>query len=175
MGAVSVIASEISPRDFTDRFTALGTAHAAESIQVTARITSVISRINFSEGQDVPAGQLLVELDSKEIRADLAVAEASLQQSRSVYERSHQLADTRVISQSQLEELEAKMTRLGRQTRAIEIKYAHLPAVATAEKKATNREYLVVGWDEATLRKRGLSTRTEPVARRTALPAGASQ
>ena len=57
----------------------------------------------------MPAGQLLVELDSKEIRADLAVAEASLQQSRSQYERSRQLADTRVISQSQLEELEAKM------------------------------------------------------------------
>ena len=109
MGPVSVIASEIAARDFTDRFTALGTAKAAESIQVTARIASVISRINFTEGQDVPAGQLLVELDSKEIRADLAVAEASLQQSRSVYERSRQLADTRVISQSQLEELEAKM------------------------------------------------------------------
>ena len=34
-----------------------------------------------------------------------------------------------------LEELEAKMTRLGRQTRAIEIKYQHLPAVATAATK----------------------------------------
>ncbi len=54
-------------------------------------------------------GQLLVELDNKEIRAALAVAEASLQQSRSQYERSRKLADTRIISESQLEELEAKM------------------------------------------------------------------
>jgi len=46
-----------------------------------------------------------------------------------------------------IDELEAKMTALGRSTRAIEIKYQHLPAVATAEKKATNREFLVVGWD----------------------------
>ena len=65
IGPVSVIASEVAPRDFIDRFTALGTAHAAESIQVTARIASVISRINFTEGQDVPVGQLLVELDNK--------------------------------------------------------------------------------------------------------------
>ena len=43
--------------------------------------------------------------------------------------------------------LEEKMTRLGRETRAIEIKYQHLPAVATEEKKETNREFLVVGWD----------------------------
>ncbi len=44
-------------------------------------------------------------------------------------------------------ELEAKMIKLGRQTKAIAIKYQHLPAVATAEKKRDNREFLVVGWD----------------------------
>jgi adenine-specific DNA-methyltransferase len=47
-----------------------------------------------------------------------------------------------------LEELEAKMARLGRRTKAIAIKYQHLPAVATEEKKRDNREFLVVGWDE---------------------------
>jgi membrane fusion protein (multidrug efflux system) len=109
MAPVSVLAATVAARDFNDRFTALGTAHAAESIQVTSRISSVVSRINFTEGQEVTTGQLLVELDSKEIRADLAVAEASLQQSRSQFERSRQLADTRVISQSQIEELEANM------------------------------------------------------------------
>ena len=46
-------------------------------------------------------------------------------------------------------ELEEKMARLGRETKAIEIKYQHLPAVATAEKKEKNREFLVVGWDPA--------------------------
>ena len=48
-----------------------------------------------------------------------------------------------------LGELEEKMARLGRQTRAIEIPYQHLPAVATDEKKQRNREFLVVGWDPA--------------------------
>ena len=46
-----------------------------------------------------------------------------------------------------IDELEQKMARLGRKTRAIELRYQHLPAVATAEKKATNKEFLVVGWD----------------------------
>src|SRR5881296_1150949 len=46
-----------------------------------------------------------------------------------------------------IEELEAKMTNLGRQTKAIAIKYQHLPAVATEEKNRENREFLVVGWD----------------------------
>lgn len=46
-----------------------------------------------------------------------------------------------------IEELEAKMSKHGRQTKAIALKYQHLPAVATREKKETNREFLVVGWD----------------------------
>jgi hypothetical protein len=46
-------------------------------------------------------------------------------------------------------DLEEKMRRLGRDTRAIEIAYQHLPAVATDEKKQRNREFLVVGWDAA--------------------------
>jgi hypothetical protein len=50
-----------------------------------------------------------------------------------------------------LEELEAKMARLGRRTKAVAIKYQHLPAVSTEEKKRENREFLVVGWDESAL------------------------
>ena len=46
-------------------------------------------------------------------------------------------------------DLEEKMKRLGRETRAIEIAYQHLASVATEEKKQRNREFLVVGWDPA--------------------------
>ncbi len=54
-----------------------------------------------------------------------------------------------------IEELAAKMARFGRQTKAIAIRYQHLPAVATEEKKRENREFLVVGWDaEAPLLRR---------------------
>jgi hypothetical protein len=46
-----------------------------------------------------------------------------------------------------IEELEAKMARFGRQTKAIALRYQHLPAVATEQKKATNQEFIVVGVD----------------------------
>ncbi len=48
-----------------------------------------------------------------------------------------------------IEELEAKMARHGRRTKAIALRYQHLPAVATEEKKAANREFLVIGVDPA--------------------------
>ena len=46
-----------------------------------------------------------------------------------------------------IETLSAKMVRFGRRTKAITVKYQHLPAVATEAKKQQNREFLVVGWD----------------------------
>jgi len=46
-----------------------------------------------------------------------------------------------------VEELEGKMAKHGRRTKAIALKYQHLPAVATDEKKATNKEFIVLGVD----------------------------
>ncbi len=58
-----------------------------------------------------------------------------------------------------IDELEAKMLRFGRTTKAIEVKYQHLPAVATEEKKATNLEFLVVGWDAERVASSASATR----------------
>ncbi|WP_405234124.1 efflux RND transporter periplasmic adaptor subunit [Lentisalinibacter salinarum] len=108
-GPVTVITEVVEPRDIVDEVDAIGTVLADESVEITSRVTSIVTRIVFREGQLVDEGDLLVELENKEIRAELAVAEASLSESRSQYERARQLADTRAISASSLEELLAAM------------------------------------------------------------------
>jgi membrane fusion protein (multidrug efflux system) len=69
----------------------------------------VVTKINFDEGQIVNAGDLLIELENAEIRAQVAQAEASLRESRSQYERLKSLSETQAVSASQLEELEAEV------------------------------------------------------------------
>lgn len=118
--AVTVVATRLAPQTFTDRFTALGTARANESIEVTSRTTSIITRINFREGQKVRTGELLVELDTKEASADLALAQANLQQIDSQYRRSKTLAATQVVSAADLEQLEAQVLSARAQVRAAE-------------------------------------------------------
>ena len=59
-----------------------------------------------------------------------------------------------------IDQLEEKMKCFGRETKAIEIKYQHLPAVATEEKKRENREFLVIGWDPKSPLLRDASTRS---------------
>jgi adenine-specific DNA methylase len=52
-----------------------------------------------------------------------------------------------------LQELEQKMVRHGRATRAIEIPYARLAALSKGEKSGRDRELLVLGWDPALVRR----------------------
>lgn len=119
-GPVAVVAIPVESRPFVDRFTALGTARANESIEVTSRIASVVTRIGFEEGQQVAAGDLLVELENSDLRAQLAVAEAAQQKVHSQFERRKQLAATRVISAAELEEMAADVAMADADVRGAE-------------------------------------------------------
>ncbi len=108
-GAAKVVTAQVELRPMVDEIEALGTARANESIEIQPRIASLIDHVDFVEGQMVNKGDLLVELENKEIVAGLAVAEASLTESRSIYERSRSLASSQAISASNLEQLLAQV------------------------------------------------------------------
>jgi membrane fusion protein (multidrug efflux system) len=108
-GAAKVVTAQIELRPLVDEIEALGTAKANESVEIRPRISSLVTRILFEEGQFVEQGDLLVELENSEIRAGLALAEASLSESRSLYNRSKELESTQAISASSLEALLAQV------------------------------------------------------------------
>ena len=107
--AAKVVTAQVELRSIVDEIEALGTARANESIEIQPRVASLIDHVEFEEGQVVRKGDLLVELENKEIVAGLAVAEASLSESRSIYQRSKSLATTQAISASNLEQLLAQV------------------------------------------------------------------
>jgi len=107
--AVNVVTEVIEFRPMVDTIQALGTAGANESVEIRPRISSLVERIAFEEGQIVHQGDLLVELENDEIVAGLSVAEAALSESRSLYERSRSLASSQAISTSNLEQLFAQV------------------------------------------------------------------
>jgi membrane fusion protein (multidrug efflux system) len=107
--AAIVVTQQVNRQHLVDEIEALGTARANESIEIRPRISSLVEAIVFNEGQAVETGDVLVELEDNEIRAGLALAEASLSESRSLYDRSRSLADTQAISVSNLEQLLAQV------------------------------------------------------------------
>ncbi len=108
-GAPKVVIAPVEIRPLVEEIEALGTARANESVSIRPRISSIVTRVAFAEGQLVDKGDLLIELESSEIRAGLALAEASLAESQSLYDRSRSLESRQAISASDLEQLLARV------------------------------------------------------------------
>lgn len=107
--APAVLVTEITRQRYADEIEALGTTRAAESVDITARVSKVITGIQFTEGEWVERGELLVELENSEALADHAAAQSALVESRSQYDRSRELLGSGGVSESRVEELEAVM------------------------------------------------------------------
>lgn len=108
-GPATVITQQVELQHIVDKIDALGTANANESIEIRPRISSLIESFAFTEGQNVMAGDVLVQLEDNEIVAGLTLAGANLSESRSLYNRSKSLADTNAISASTLDQLLAQV------------------------------------------------------------------
>jgi membrane fusion protein (multidrug efflux system) len=106
---VTVIAAHPQLKDFAQQVEALGTVRANESVDLTAKVAGRVTAIKFREGEHVNTGDVLIELDSDEVRADLAAAEAAAADSRSQYKRSQELFQTHVLSAAQLDQINATL------------------------------------------------------------------
>ena len=95
--AVAVVAARPVKKAFAHEVEALGTVRANESVDIAAKVADRVAAIRFSEGQQVRKGDVLIELDSDEARADLAAAQAEERDSRSQYKRSQELYQTRAL------------------------------------------------------------------------------
>jgi membrane fusion protein, multidrug efflux system len=107
--SVVVVVAQPVRKAFAQEVEALGTVRANESVDITAKVADRIAAIRFNEGQQVRKGDVLVELDSAEARADLAAAQAAASDSHSQYKRSQELFQTKVLSEAQLEQLQATL------------------------------------------------------------------
>ena len=106
-GPVPVVVAPVVSERFTDAFSALGSVRAREAVDIKSRISSVVTKIHFDEGQRVNEGDLLVELDDREIAAEVGMAQAAYDKVRTQYERSRTLREDAVVSESELDQLAA--------------------------------------------------------------------
>jgi membrane fusion protein (multidrug efflux system) len=120
-----VIVSEAVMLPFPLSAEALGNARANEAVDIRAEITAAITSIEFKEGQQVQAGDVLLKLENSEPLADLAAKKAALIDSESQYRRSSELFKTKVVSASQLEQLEARRDADLAAVKAAESRLAH--------------------------------------------------
>jgi len=76
----------------------IGTMEAVQGVTVSADLPGAVARVAFDSGKSVHAGDILVELDTRQERAQLASLEAQRDLARVSYDRAQQLVDEGVIS-----------------------------------------------------------------------------
>lgn len=64
----------VSGKSFSDFLSLTGTLEANEIVDIRPEISGIIESLNFTEGSDVNAGQVLVKLNDSELRAQLSQA-----------------------------------------------------------------------------------------------------
>lgn len=106
---VTVVTAMVESQPLAVVVEALGTSRANEAVDITSKAANQVTAVRFTEGQSVSRGQVLVELDGAQARADLAAAVAALKESESTYKRSRDLYARQALSESQLEQIEATL------------------------------------------------------------------
>ncbi len=82
--AVPVTVAKAATEDFPVAITALGSAQAWKSDTIVAQVSGILTRVAFTEGANVKAGQLLAQIDPAPYRAALTQAQGALARDRAL-------------------------------------------------------------------------------------------
>mgnify|MGYP001050339210 CR=1 FL=1 len=107
--AVPVILAPVRTGTVTEAMDAVGTTRAREAVTITAKTTGIVDRIEFEDGQTVAAGAPIIRLDSAELEATVASAEAELRNARQSLDRGEILSKSRAVAQAQIDTLRADL------------------------------------------------------------------
>lgn len=106
---VEVTPTQVSTRTFRDAVEAIGVAKGRQSVTISAPTTELVTGVHFSDGQFVPKGAVLVELQASEQSADVAAQEAQLVEAQNAYQRTKTLSDKGFSSQAALDQAQATL------------------------------------------------------------------
>jgi membrane fusion protein, multidrug efflux system len=128
----------------------IGTAAAIEGVTVSADLPGTVDKIHFESGESVHEGDILVELDTRQERAQLANIEAQRDLARVQYGRSEQLVKAGVISKSDFDTAAAQQkateAQVGDIKAAIARKTIHAPFSGTLGiRQISLGQYLAAG------------------------------
>lgn len=101
--SVSVIAEPVQFLDDERVVEAVGTARAARSAQLFSEVSGRVTAVRFTPGSFVRKGQVLVQLDARQERLALQLAEVRVSEAEQLLARYRRIEDTGALSDSQIE------------------------------------------------------------------------
>jgi membrane fusion protein (multidrug efflux system) len=99
-----------------ETLSAIGSVAAVQGVVVSADLAGTVDRIAFDSGIAVRRGELLVQLDTRQERAQLAAAEAQRDLARQNFERMQGLLKDNVISRAEFDAASAEHRQMEART-----------------------------------------------------------
>ncbi len=95
--------------DWQPTLRAIGNLRAVHGTEVSAEVSGIVDEIRFESGNDVKAGQVLVNLRSGIDVGKLREAQAAVELARTDYRRNEELAARKLVSQAALDAAAAQL------------------------------------------------------------------
>ena len=112
--AVPVGVAAVKEGDFNVYLTGLGSVEAFYTVSLKTRIDGQIMQVNFHEGQEVKAGEVLIVIDPRpyqvaldQAKANLQKDEAQLANAKAQYDRNKVLYEQGVVAKQDLDTMQA--------------------------------------------------------------------
>lgn len=109
--APEVSVAVVTERDITEWDEYTGRLEAVNTVEIRPQVSGVLQSVAFTEGKEVQKGELLFQIDAQPFEAEVARAQAMLEQSRTSAElaasdltRSQRLLSSRAVSQEEYDQ-----------------------------------------------------------------------
>ena len=119
VAAVPVTVAQVVQKSMPIEITVIGAAEPYSSVSIRSQITGQMTAVNFTEGDDVKAGQVLFALDRRPLEAALEQAKANLDRdiaqaanAEAQFKRFQELADRGIATKEQVDTARTSMTAL---------------------------------------------------------------
>jgi membrane fusion protein (multidrug efflux system) len=96
----TIVAQQV---EWPETLNAIGSVAAVQGVSVSADLSGTVDRVAFESGRAVRQGDVLVELDTRQERAQLAAAEAQRDLARTNFDRMQGLLKDNVISRAEFD------------------------------------------------------------------------
>src|SRR5664279_5283132 len=130
-GAQTVTAIKVTALEWQPQLSAVGTLTAVRGVDLSSEIAGLVRQVAFKSGEDVRAGQILVQLNADSDIAQLHVYEAAAELSATVLARDEAQLEAKAISQAQVDsdmaDLKGKRALVAQQAATVEKKSIRAP------------------------------------------------
>ena len=117
--AVPVTVAQVVQKSMPIEISVIGAAEPYSSVSIRSQITGQMTAVNFTEGDDVKAGQVLFTLDRRPLEAALEQAKANIDRdvaqaanAAAQFKRFQELADRGIATKEQVDTARTSMTAL---------------------------------------------------------------